>query len=156
MKRLIQNYTFDKTAKTITILGEQNITLDKMLLITNISKGIIIFNFADATQKASILGNVITLTYDTSLMANDDILQIWIEEIEVPLIDLGLIARFLKNTFKFVSFDATSNLRVVPSGGSVSTVTTANVGFGDLGKPSSGMIANNSFAKTALNNFVRS
>ena len=46
MKKLIENYTFDASAKTITILCDCNFTLDKLLVITNVTDGVIIYNFA--------------------------------------------------------------------------------------------------------------
>ena len=87
-------------------------------------------------------------------------------------VDLGYILTFLKNTFKFLSFDVSSRLRVIAEAvttvGTVNSVTTvgtvnsvtsvaqASMSFGDLGKPASGQISVNMLAKPSLNNFVRS
>ena len=75
------SYAFDKTAKTVTFSGlRQSITLSNILLITNVTANTIIYNFADSTKGAvSFNNNVLTLDYDTSSMANTDILQIFLD-----------------------------------------------------------------------------
>ena len=75
------SYTFDKTAKTITFSGlRDSITLSNILLITNVTANTIIYNFADSTSGAvSFNNNILTLDYDTSAMANTDVLQIFLD-----------------------------------------------------------------------------
>lgn len=75
------SYAFDKTAKTVTFSGlRQSITLSNILLITNVTANTIIYNFADSTKGAvSFNNNVLTLDYDTSAMANSDVLQIFLD-----------------------------------------------------------------------------
>jgi hypothetical protein len=75
------SYSFDKTAKTITFSGlRDDITLANILLITNVTANTIIYNFADSTNGAvSFNNNVLTLDYDTSSMANTDVLQIFLD-----------------------------------------------------------------------------
>jgi hypothetical protein len=75
------SYAFDKTAKTVTFSGlRQSITLSNILLITNVTANTIIYNFADSTKGAvSFNNNVLTLDYDTSSMANTDVLQIFLD-----------------------------------------------------------------------------
>ena len=75
------SYAFDKTAKTVTFSGlRQSITLSNILLITNVTANTIIYNFADSTNGAvSFNNNVLTLDYDTSSMANTDVLQIFLD-----------------------------------------------------------------------------
>lgn len=75
------SYTFDKTSKTVTFSGlRQSITLSNILLITNVTANTIIYNFADSTKGAvSFTNNVLTLDYDTSSMANSDVLQIFLD-----------------------------------------------------------------------------
>lgn len=79
MKKLITNYTFDKTAKTITFSDYTSILLDQILVITNVTDGIIIYNFCEPTLGGTVAGNVLTLDYDTSAMDNADDLQIWVD-----------------------------------------------------------------------------
>jgi hypothetical protein len=75
------SYAFDKTAKTVTFSGlRQSITLSNILLITNVTANTIIYNFADSTKGAVSFNNdVLTLDYDTSSMANTDVLQIFLD-----------------------------------------------------------------------------
>ena len=75
------SYAFDKTAKTVTFSGlRESITLSNILLITNVTANTIIYNFADSTKGAvSFNNNVLTLDYDTSSMANTDVLQIFLD-----------------------------------------------------------------------------
>lgn len=79
MKKLITNYTFDKTAKTITFSDYASISLEQVLVITNVTDGIIIYNFCEPTLGGSVATNVLTLDYDTSAMDNADDLQIWVD-----------------------------------------------------------------------------
>ena len=47
-KSIVGNYTFDASAKTITI--DRNIHEEKLLLITNVDDNIIIYNFSDSSK----------------------------------------------------------------------------------------------------------
>ena len=80
MKIKVNNYTFNKTAKTVTFNDYTSIRLDGVLLITNVTRNIIIYNFASPALGGSLIGNVLTLTYDTSAMNNTDSLQIFYED----------------------------------------------------------------------------
>lgn len=79
MKTKIDNYTFDKTAKTVTFTDYTTIRLDSILLITNVTDNVIVYNFADPSLGGTVTNNVLTLTYDTSSMDNTDKLQIFYE-----------------------------------------------------------------------------
>jgi hypothetical protein len=76
MKTLIKNYTFDPVAKTIQF-SDKSITLDTLLVITNVTDNIIIYNFAASTKGGTMSGSTLTLTYDTSTMSATDTLQIF-------------------------------------------------------------------------------
>lgn len=77
MKTLITDYAFNSAAKTITFTGKAAVDLSRILIITNITDNIIIFNFADQAKTGTVSGNVLTLDFDTLSMSNGDILQIW-------------------------------------------------------------------------------
>jgi hypothetical protein len=94
-RRLEKRYTFTPGiagAGTVSFPGRY--ALSNILLITNITDGIIIFNFAEQNKKGvkswtqydpdfpnSIDGTTtITLAYDTSTMSSEDELQIFLEE----------------------------------------------------------------------------
>lgn len=69
-------YTFDASAKTITLTGLPTLTASNLVLITNVTDNVIIYNFADPLKWWTIAGNIITLAYDTTTMSNTDDLQI--------------------------------------------------------------------------------
>ncbi len=80
MKTLISNYSFNKTAKTITFTDYVSITLENVLLVTNVTDGITIYLFNEPTLGGTVATNVLTLEYDTSAMDNADDLQIWYDD----------------------------------------------------------------------------
>lgn len=77
MKQLIPNYTFDASAKTVTFTDFTSISLERVLLITNVTTNTIIYNFA--ATGGTVAGNVLTLDYDTTAMADTDDLSIQYE-----------------------------------------------------------------------------
>jgi hypothetical protein len=77
MKRLITDYTFDPLQQTITFNGFSEISLNRLLLITNTTHNIIIYNFAAPAKGGEVSANVLTLIYDTSGMDASDFLQIF-------------------------------------------------------------------------------
>lgn len=80
MKRRITNYTFSAAAKTITLGDYTTVSLEGFLLVTNATDNIIIFNFADPLKGGTVATNVLTLTYDTTAMADADKLQIFYDD----------------------------------------------------------------------------
>ncbi len=87
-KKLVYEYIFDASARTIKIYD--NISVKKLLLITNVTDNIILYNFADETKGASSVvydsateHTVITLDFDTTSMSDSDQLQIFVEKPEV-------------------------------------------------------------------------
>lgn len=89
MKTQVTNYTFDKTAKTITFTDYSEIRLDSILLITNVTDNIIVYNFADPLLGGTVAANVLTLTYDTSAMDDTDKLQIFYDDNAVQPSDVS-------------------------------------------------------------------
>lgn len=81
MKVLFQDYTFNAAAKEITFNTTDNVSLEQLLVITNVTNNTIIYNFADPTKGGSFLlsNNVLSLTFDTTSMLNTDSLQIFLE-----------------------------------------------------------------------------
>ena len=75
------SYTFNPGAKTVTFSGlPRAITLSNILLITNVTRNTIIYNFADtATGAVSFNNNVLTLTYDTTSHSASDVLQVFLD-----------------------------------------------------------------------------
>lgn len=79
MKILFEDYTFNAAAKTITFNTSDTVTLEQLLIVTNVTDNLIIYNFADPNHGGSITNNVLTLNYDTSFMDDNDRLQIFLE-----------------------------------------------------------------------------
>lgn len=162
MKRLIENYTFNAATKQIIIIDSENIPQEKLLLITNMTDGIIIYNFADNASRGVIQNNIITLNYDTTSMSDTDKLQIWVEDTSPLLVTLSNFLNIIRHAVGKLSFDTSNQLRTATTGSlstvsTVSTVTTANAGFGDLGKPiTSTMVINQAYNVANSKNFVRS
>jgi len=80
MKILVENYTFNAASGEITLTDYNSVNLESMLLVTNVTDNIIIYNFADPTRGGTVSGNVLNLGFDTSGMSNSDSLQIFIED----------------------------------------------------------------------------
>jgi hypothetical protein len=94
MKKLIGHdlgsYTFNATGQTITLGGIETISNEQILLITNVTDGIIVYNFADPNKGATVSANTITLEYDTTSMSDDDSLQVYIDVSDVDAMDYNL------------------------------------------------------------------
>jgi hypothetical protein len=82
-KKLVYNYTFDASAQTVVFDG--NFKLRTIQLITNVTDGIIIYNFADGAKGGTVSYNstndetTITLEHDTTSMSDSDELQIFVD-----------------------------------------------------------------------------
>jgi hypothetical protein len=87
MKILFENYSFNAAAKTVTFNTTDVITLEQLLIITNVTTNQIIYNFADPNAGGSIENNVLTLNYDTTSMSSEGRLQIFIDNILIPASD---------------------------------------------------------------------
>jgi hypothetical protein len=72
-------YTFDASARQITFTGLSSLSLPNILLITNVTDNVIIYNFADSDKGGSLSGFVLTLDYDTEDMDDSDELQIFVD-----------------------------------------------------------------------------
>jgi hypothetical protein len=84
-KSLVFDYTFSPSTDTITVDG--NVALKRVLLITNVTRNIILYNFADGTRGISAWAyspstdsTTYTLEYDCAAMSADDQIQIFIEQ----------------------------------------------------------------------------
>jgi hypothetical protein len=82
------NYTFSPSTKTVTVTNRY-IQQERLLLITNVTKNKVIYNFSDASLRATSYntgmsgasGNTtIVLNYDTTTMSSTDKLQITVDE----------------------------------------------------------------------------
>jgi hypothetical protein len=80
MKIKVQNYTFDKAAKTVTFTDYGTIRLDSILAIVNVTTQDVIYNPSAPTLGGTVATNVLTLEFDTSAMDNTDKLLIYYDE----------------------------------------------------------------------------
>ena len=87
MKILLENYTFNAAAKQVTFVTSVSVSLENILLITNVTRNTIIYNFANPAQGGTIASNVLTLTYDTTTMVDADRLQIVLDLGELEALD---------------------------------------------------------------------
>jgi hypothetical protein len=143
MKKQIISYSFNKTSKTVTFTDYTSIRLDSILLITNVTDNIIIYNFADPLLGGTVLNNVLTLTYDTSSMNDLDKLQIFYEDSDVQpttaanqevLLSLTETLQELSARLQILASMANAGapaLRVAPIS-SVSTAVTGTVAVSTL------------------------
>lgn len=127
IKTLIDDYTFNKTTKEITFTGRvRPERIEQMLLITNVTRGEILYNFADKLRGGSLNGKVLTLVWDTSAMANDDKLQIFIDSDDYNENLLDLLATLSRNTG--FSRDAADRLRIIMDNNPMLYTYTRNSG----------------------------
>ena len=83
-KLLIGQYTFDASEKTVKVKG--NISLERFLVVTNVTRNEIIYSFSSASKggSASYLNSsdetLLSLVYDTTSHNDSDKLQVFIEE----------------------------------------------------------------------------
>jgi hypothetical protein len=81
MKGIVKNYTFDKTAKTVTFTNYTTVVLERILAVINVTKNIVIYRPDNSAKNGTVSGNVLTLSYDTSTMSNTDKLMILYDDI---------------------------------------------------------------------------
>jgi len=86
---IIEQYAFTPSTKTIVVTGK-NIRSEQLLLITNVTRGTVIYNFSDPSLLGTITNTVstttgletttIVLTYNTASHSSTDKLAIMVEE----------------------------------------------------------------------------
>jgi hypothetical protein len=98
MKKLIPSgYQFLASSRIVnfppSLYGPQNpVNLENLLLITNVTKGQIIYNFADSTATGAVNSTSgFLLGYNTTSMSNNDKLQIFYD---VPVQGLVISSNF--------------------------------------------------------------
>lgn len=127
----IGSYTFNKTNKTVTFTNCGNLILDNILLITNVTNHIIIYNFADVATTGTITNNILTLAYNTSSMSNTDNLQIYIDIPRTSIGDLNdtniLLRRLVKNLESISVVDSKQRQRIAVE--DLSTALTSMTGL---------------------------
>ena len=110
MKTLRTDYTFNASAKTVTFSNP--VDVEGLLLITNVTDNIIIYSFADATKGGTVVGLILTLTYNTTPMSDSDKLQIFYDDGAEALTDSALRASAVPVSGTFTATDAGYTRRV--------------------------------------------
>jgi hypothetical protein len=162
-------YTFAPATRKITlssiVSGNSTLTglsLEQIILITNVTDNIILYNFADPALGGSIASNVITVNYDTSSMSSTDRLMIIVDVPDTQEDLLRMLARLVKiseslgnvdtNNRQRVSVDYSPNLTVATLTTVANAVPVGNVAtLGGL-DPRFNMIDQ---ARTAYNTGIR-
>jgi hypothetical protein len=144
MKIRVPNYTFSPGGAnigTVTFASYPSITLDSVLLITNVTSNIIIYNFADPTAGGSVNGNVLTLEYNTTAMNSSDKLIIYYDDpVNIPATDstiqslinltqiqtdtVGLLKRISEYTSNLDVTDQSQRLRINVDTGTLTSLAS--------------------------------
>jgi hypothetical protein len=111
VKTLVPDYLFDKTNKRVIFTGFGPSSLEEILLITNVTTGDIIYNFADKLRGGTLDKNVLTLVFDTTKMNDNDSLQIFIESDDYHQMVMRTLATLQKQLN--YSRDAGDRMRVI-------------------------------------------
>lgn len=74
MKIVPTTYVFDASAKTLQC--DDFLNIERIAIITNLTDGILIYNFLDPALGGTLVGTTLTLEYDTTGMADADKIQI--------------------------------------------------------------------------------
>lgn len=119
MKTLVTAYTFDPATRTLILTGYSSLYQEGILMITNTTDNIILYNFADPAYKVTVTGNIITMTYDTTSMSSTDDIQIWYDDGASPSTEATLAGVYYE-------LETIKSLVAVPSftttGGTIATV----------------------------------
>ena len=75
----IGGYTFDASAKTVTITGMGTVKLSQIFSIVNLTDQTTIYSPTDEDKGGTLSSNVLTLEFDTTAMSDADLLQIFIQ-----------------------------------------------------------------------------
>jgi hypothetical protein len=132
MKIKINNYIFNPSNKTVVFSDYNSIKLDNIILIVEVTTGTIIYNFAAANLTGAVSGNILTLNYDTTSIANTSNLAIYYDDdtINVSTDESVVLLRRLVQLLTPIGVqDLSQRQRVVVEGiaGSATVTTVGNV-----------------------------
>ena len=84
-RRTIRNYVFNAVAKTVTFTDFATISLESILLITNVTgtRNTIIYQLTDPLKGGTVAGNVLTLASNTTGQTDADKLNIVFEDFNI-------------------------------------------------------------------------
>ena len=124
---------FNPAGRTITFIGMDSIKLERVLIVVNTTRNVVMYNFAGTTSGGSVSGNVLTLQFNTSGFASSDALLIYYDDPNaMPALNAELqaandialaILEAVSELKVLAALRDTSGLRVYATGGSLSSVT---------------------------------
>jgi hypothetical protein len=79
-KIIVESYSFDASAKQITFSTYSAISIERVLLVVNITDNVIIYNFSNPSLGGTAATNVLTLTYNTTTMDDADKLMVFYDD----------------------------------------------------------------------------
>jgi hypothetical protein len=136
MKVLLQDYTFNAAASEIKFNVTDVVKLNSVLIITNVTSNVIIYNFANPLQGGTILNNVLKLDYNTSSMSSSDTLQIFLDLYGSPSTEttsvatnesIKLLRRLLKAIEPISIQDSNQRQRITVDNGSINISTYGSI-----------------------------
>lgn len=81
MKKRIDAYSFDASAKTVTFTDYTTIKLEAILHVQNAKDGIVIYSPFDTAKLGTVATNVLTCAFDTTGMEDTDPLTIFYDDV---------------------------------------------------------------------------
>lgn len=117
MKVLVENYSFNPATGVITFTDYDSIKLENVLLVTNVTSNVMLYNFAVPALGGAVTGNQLDLDFNTAAMSSTDSLQIFYENGKTPASDELIEAMYeLINRLSFLSAvrGVSADLRVTP------------------------------------------
>ena len=137
MKIQILNYSFDVANKTVTFSDYQQINLNGLLLITNVTTNQIVYNFANPALGGTVAGNILMLKTTLDGMSNGDSLQIFYENgVQLPTATESaqaqndqtnwLLRRMVKLLDSLGVVDTKQRQRIAVETGVIDTVTSVS------------------------------
>ena len=133
MKTRIGSYTFNPSNRTIAFDGYATIHLDQILLVTNLTRNLVLFQFNDPALGGTVAGNTLTLTRDTSAMANTDQLQIFYDD-PAPGTNVMVSGSFTRpnDTTAYAAGDHVINSTSSPTANAIAGCARINGGSGTI------------------------
>jgi hypothetical protein len=125
MKRRLTSYTFDAAAKTVALSGVTGLTLEQILLVTNVTRGKDLYVLGDTG--ASLSGSTLTVGADTTGHANGDRLFVWIDD-EAKVGD-GARAAFSGPT---IALPANTSTKIANAGDRLFAIINSGTGHANL------------------------
>lgn len=124
------SYSFNAAGSQVTLnLNGVPPKLESVLLITNVTDNIIIYNFANPALGGTLSGNVLTLDYSTVAMSDTDKLQIWYYNENAQQTDLVDLAMSIKRDIQMIRREPNmtpQGLNTFVTNGALTTVSTVS------------------------------